>query len=131
VIAQLAEAPCYKPEGCGLIPDVVHVHVHWLVSVVKMATVMEECITEDQNSVVHFLRAKGLNAKDMHKEMFSVFGRKCLSHKAFHSWVEKFSQGCSKVTDDARPGHPAEITTEATVQQVEQLIQADRRITIL
>jgi hypothetical protein len=43
-----------------------------------MATVLEECITEEQRSVVRFLWAKGLNAKDIHKEMFSVFGGKCL-----------------------------------------------------
>jgi hypothetical protein len=33
----------------------VHMHVQRLVSVVKMATVPEECATEDQRSVVRFL----------------------------------------------------------------------------
>jgi hypothetical protein len=32
-----------------------------------MATVLEEYTTEEQRSVVHFLWAKGLNAKDIHK----------------------------------------------------------------
>jgi hypothetical protein len=75
-----------------------------------------------------FLCAKGLNAKDIHKEMFPVYGGKCLSRKAVHNWVEKFSQGRSKVIDDARPGCPVEIVTETTVQQVEELISADRRL---
>jgi hypothetical protein len=35
-----------------------------------MATVLEEYTTEEQRSVVRFLWAKGLNAKDTHKEMF-------------------------------------------------------------
>jgi hypothetical protein len=56
-----------------------HGYVQKLVSVVKMATVLEECTTEDQRSVVHFLWAKGLNAKDIHKEKFHVYGGKCLS----------------------------------------------------
>jgi hypothetical protein len=47
------------------------------------------------------LWAKGLNAKDIHKEMFPAYGGKCLLRKAVHNWVEKFSQGCSKVADDA------------------------------
>jgi hypothetical protein len=47
---------------------------------------------------------------------------KCLLHKAVHNWVKKFSVGCSKVADYARPGHPVETATEATVQQVEELI---------
>jgi hypothetical protein len=58
-----------------------------------MVTVLEECTTIEQRSVVHFMRAKGLNAKDIHKEKFPVYGGKCLSHKAFHDWAEKFSQG--------------------------------------
>jgi hypothetical protein len=62
--------------------------------------------------------------------MLSIYGRKCLSCKAVHKWVEKFSQGFSKVADDTRPGRPVEIATEATVMRVEGLIRADRRITI-
>jgi hypothetical protein len=53
---------------------------------------------------VRFLWAKGLNAKDIHKEIIPVYGGKCLSRKAVHNWVEKFSEGRSKVTDDAQLG---------------------------
>jgi hypothetical protein len=56
--------------------------------------------TKDQHSAVCFLWAKGLNVKDIHKETFPGYGGKCLLHKAVHKWVEKFSQGRSKVTDD-------------------------------
>jgi transposase len=52
--------------------------------------------------------------------MFPVHGGQCLSRKAVHIWVKKFSEGRSKVPDDARPGRPVEIVTEATVQQVEE-----------
>jgi hypothetical protein len=45
----------------------VHADVQRLVSVVKMATVLEECNTEEQRSVVHFLWAKGLSEKNVHK----------------------------------------------------------------
>jgi transposase len=74
------------------------------------------------------VRGKGLKTNDIHKEMFRVYGGKCLSHKAIRNWVEKLSQERSKVTDDARPGRPVEITTEASVQRVEGLIRVDRRI---
>jgi hypothetical protein len=43
-----------------------------------MATVSEEYTTEKQCSVVHFLWAKGFNANDILKEMFPVYGGKCL-----------------------------------------------------
>jgi hypothetical protein len=54
--------------------------------------------------------------------MFPVYGGKRLSHRAVHNCVEKFSQVCSNVADDARPGRPVEIATEATVQRMEELI---------
>jgi hypothetical protein len=50
--------------------------------------------------------------------------------------VKRFTTGTRnylkdvRKSDDAWPGSPLEIATEATVQQVEQLIKADRRITI-
>jgi hypothetical protein len=62
--------------------------------------------------------------------MFPVYGGKYLSRKAVHNWVEKLSQGRSKVAVDSRPGRPVQIAQEAIVQQVEVLIRADRRITI-
>jgi hypothetical protein len=37
-----------------------------------MATVLEECTTEEQRSFVRFLWTKRLNSKDIHKEMFIV-----------------------------------------------------------
>jgi hypothetical protein len=56
---------------------------------------------------------KGLKCKDIHKEMFPVYGGKCLSHKAVHNLVEKFSHERSKVADEARPGaEVAQITVK-------------------
>jgi hypothetical protein len=50
-----------------------------------MTTVLEECNTEEQRSVVPVLWTKGLNAKDVNKEKFPVYGGKCLSRKAVHN----------------------------------------------
>jgi hypothetical protein len=61
-----------------------------------------------------FIWAKGLNSNNIIKEIFSVYDGKCLSRKTAHTWVEKFSQGLSKITDDARPG--AEVA-EATLKR--------------
>jgi hypothetical protein len=57
-----------------------------------MSTVLE-CTTEEQRYVVSLSWAKGLNAKDIHKEMFLVYGVKCLSRKAVpHGW-QNFADG--------------------------------------
>jgi hypothetical protein len=76
-----------------------------------MATVHEECTKEEKCYVVRCLWAKGLNARDIHKEMFHVYGGKCLSHNAVHCWEEKVSQERSKVADDARPSAEMPETT--------------------
>jgi hypothetical protein len=64
-----------------------------------MATMLEKCTTEKQRSVVRFLWAKGLNAKDILIKMFPVCGGKCLSPKTAHNWVQNFSQGRSKIAE--------------------------------
>jgi hypothetical protein len=56
-----------------------------------MATVLGEYTAEEQRSVMRFLWVKGLNAKNIHKEMFPVYGVKFLSRKAVHNCVENVS----------------------------------------
>jgi hypothetical protein len=47
------------------------------------ATLLEACSTDEHVLVcVFFLLAKGLNAAGIHKEMFPVYGGKCLSLNA-------------------------------------------------
>jgi hypothetical protein len=79
-----------------------------------MATMREQCATDEQRSFVQFLWVKGLRVKDIHEEIFPVFGGKCLSQKALHNWVEKFSQGLSKIADGTRPG---EVVAETTTKR--------------
>jgi hypothetical protein len=46
-----------------------------------MVTVLQEYTIEKQR----FVAGKGLNAKDIHKEIFPVYGGKCLSPEAVHN----------------------------------------------
>jgi hypothetical protein len=58
-----------------------------------MTTVLEECTTEEQRSVVRFFWEKGLNAKDIHEEMFTV-GNGCR--------VKRFTTGWRNSLKDVR-----------------------------
>jgi hypothetical protein len=62
-----------------------------LLSVVKMETVLEGCITEQQRSVVNFLWIKELTAKDIHKEMFPVYVGSVCHVKRFHLGGKRFA----------------------------------------
>jgi hypothetical protein len=68
-----------------------------------MTNVLEDVLQKSSVLLRVLLWAQGLNAEDIHIEIFPVYGGKYFSRKAVHNWVEKFSQGPSKVTDDARP----------------------------
>jgi hypothetical protein len=65
----------------------VHAHIQRLVfSVVKMTTGLKKYTTVQQCSVVHFLWAKRLIAKDIHKEMFPVYGGVCHTKQFTTEW---------------------------------------------
>jgi hypothetical protein len=51
---------------------------------------LKEYTAERQSSVVRFM-GKGPNVKVILKEMFLVHGGKCLSRKAVHNVVDRFS----------------------------------------
>jgi hypothetical protein len=65
----------------------MHAHVQRLISVVKMATMLKGYTTEERRSVMNFLWANRLNAKYIRKEMFPLYGGKCLSCIVVHTWV--------------------------------------------
>jgi hypothetical protein len=47
-----------------------------------MVSMLEDYTTKEQRSVVLLLWEKQFNAKYNHKEIFPVYGEKCLLHKA-------------------------------------------------
>jgi hypothetical protein len=65
----------------------------------------------EQHIAVHFLRAKGHLAIDMQKDVLAVYGKNGLLCKAVYNWVKKSAHGYSKLEDNDRPDHPAEIKT--------------------
>jgi hypothetical protein len=57
-----------------------------------MATMLEDCSTVEKRSVVRLSWIKGCIVKYIHKQIFRVYGWKCLSRKAVHNLVDKFCQ---------------------------------------
>jgi hypothetical protein len=80
----------------------VRAHVQRLVSVVKMATVLELCITEEQRYVVRFYGQKDTVKMMFIKKCFLfTVGRICRV-KGFTTWSKKSLKGFrnSKMTPD-------------------------------
>ena len=71
-----------------------------------MAAPLNTCTTIEQRGVVWFLWAKGMAAKDIHKEMLPMYGEHCLSHQAVHNLEQKFSEGRTSIEDEHRVVRP-------------------------
>jgi hypothetical protein len=53
---------------------------------------------------MRFLSIKGLFAKDIRKEMFPIYGGKCLSRKAVHNWVANVSLVAKRLKQKSESG---------------------------
>jgi len=96
-----------------------------------MAAPLNTCTTIEQCGVVHFLWAKKMEAKDIHKEILPMYGEHCLSRQAVHNWMQKFSEGQTSIEDEHRAGWPAGgIATTEMLQRVEDISRAERRVTV-
>jgi hypothetical protein len=56
-----------------------------------MVTVLEIILPKNGVLLCVLLWTKELNAQNIHKEIFPVYGGKCSSRKAVHSWVANVS----------------------------------------
>ena len=77
-----------------------------------------------------FLWARGLSTEEVHHEMHPVYGDNCFSQKTVFNWIQEFNKGRQSIRDEERPGRPAEVSTEATEQCVEEIIRNDRHVSI-
>ena len=69
-----------------------------------MAAPLSTCTKIEQRGVVRFLRAKNMEAKDIHKEMLPMYSEHCLSRQAVHNRVQKFSEGRTSIENEHRVG---------------------------
>ena len=95
-----------------------------MVAPLNMCTMTEQC------GVVRFLWAKDMAAKDSHKEMLPMYGEHCLSRQAALKWVQKYSDRWTSIEDEHQVIQLVEIATPTMLQHAEDIIRADRRVTI-
>jgi len=71
------------------------------------------------------LRAKGLNANEIHCEMRPLYGDKCFTRPAIHVWCTKFARGREGIVDTERLGRHVVATTDATIAAVDAFVRSD------
>ncbi|XP_035226061.1 protein GVQW3-like [Stegodyphus dumicola] len=88
------------------------------------------CTSEEQRSVIRFLRSEGVKPIDIFRRMKVQYGDSCLSQPKIYEWCRKFANGVTSVADAPCPGQARRVVTPETISAVEAIVLENRRVTI-
>ena len=83
----------------------------------------------EQLAVKLFLVAEGEHNADIYQRMVTVYGDHCLSRTAVNKWCKSFREGQQTTLDLPRPGQAKKVVTNDSIASVNEMIQANRRVT--
>ncbi|GFY77501.1 HTH_48 domain-containing protein [Trichonephila inaurata madagascariensis] len=85
---------------------------------------------EEGRVVIRYERARGVSGTEIHNRLVEVYGPGVMSKQMVRRWCLTFSDGRQQVEDIPRVGRTRTTTTDANVGKVDDMIRANRRITI-
>jgi len=71
-----------------------------------------------------------LSGKAIHDDMLATLGDNAPAYSAVKSWIAKFKRGRNSVEDEHHSGRPKDAASTENVQIVNDMLKADRRLTI-
>ena len=74
---------------------------------------------------------KGLTYKQCFDSMQECFGDQCPSESSISFWFREFKRGRTDFEDEPRSGRPSEAATPENAERLRQLVETDRRVTML
>ena len=69
------------------------------------------------------------NRKETMEMLVKAYGDAAMKRTALHKWYSRYENGYESVMDDQRSGRPTSITSQK-VQEIKELLDKDRRITV-
>jgi hypothetical protein len=69
-------------------------------------------------------------AAETHEMLVGVYGDAPVSRKMVCKWFECFHGSAESTEDEQHSGHPSTLTTDENVSKINEMIQANRRLTI-
>ncbi|XP_051809812.1 uncharacterized protein LOC127535540 [Acanthochromis polyacanthus] len=84
---------------------------------------------EQRAKIQHCVKL-GKSAKETLKILQKAYGKEAMSRSRCFVWHSRFKMGRTSLDDDDRPGRPSTSTTPENVQEIEQIVCQDRRLTI-
>ena len=91
---------------------------------------LAQCTREEQRAVVRFLWSEGSSGTKIHQRLLAQYGDNALSKTTVYEWIEKFKTGRTSVKHAEGAGRPSTSTSKEKIEQAQQMILANRRITI-
>ncbi|GFS32174.1 histone-lysine N-methyltransferase SETMAR [Trichonephila inaurata madagascariensis] len=85
---------------------------------------------EEVRAVIRYEWALGVSGTEIHNRLVEVYGRGVMSKQMVRRWCRTFSDGRQQVEDIPRAGQTRTATTDANIGKVDDMIRANRRITI-
>ncbi|GFQ73796.1 histone-lysine N-methyltransferase SETMAR [Trichonephila clavata] len=85
---------------------------------------------EEVRAVIRYEWARGVSGTEIHNRLVEVYGLGVVSKQMVRRWCRTFSDGRQQVEDMPRAGRTRTATTDANVGKVDDMIRANRRITI-
>uniref|UniRef100_A0A8D8R8P0 Histone-lysine N-methyltransferase SETMAR n=1 Tax=Cacopsylla melanoneura TaxID=428564 RepID=A0A8D8R8P0_9HEMI len=80
-------------------------------------------------AVIRYLVVKGKTPVEVFNEVKSAYGDGAMNRTNVYKWCREFKNGRTSVHDDQRSGRPS-IVTDELVEQIENALRDDRRLTL-
>ncbi|GFR16304.1 histone-lysine N-methyltransferase SETMAR [Trichonephila clavata] len=85
---------------------------------------------EEVTAVIHYEWARGVSGTEIHNRLVEVYGPGVMSKQMVRRWCRTFSDVHQQVEDIPRSGWTRTATTDANIGKVDDMIRANRRITV-
>ncbi|UYV67619.1 hypothetical protein LAZ67_5001386 [Cordylochernes scorpioides] len=85
----------------------------------------------DQRTCIKFCVKNEIKCADAFRMLTVAYGEATLDRSNVYRWYKMFSEGREDVNDGERAGRPSTSTTEEKINEVEKMILANRRITVI
>jgi len=85
----------------------------------------------EQRTNIKFMCRLGKSASETLSALQQVYSDTALKKSTVYDWFSCFKNGQEKLEDDQRSGRPSTSRITEMIEKVQQLIQCDRRMTIM
>jgi len=84
-----------------------------------------------QRAVIEFLFKEEIPATEIHQRLQRAYGSVCVGASSVRRWVKHFKDWKTSIQNQPRSVRPRTASTERNKERVDEIIQDDRRLTVL